>query len=461
MKILTREERRRIAFRKKVLKTFLCSIICSVLVLCGYLYINKEDFGVEIPILTYHNVQLKSNNIYEVDEERFYQDMEYLKGKGYTPLLPSEFIDIIDGRKKMPLKPIIITFDDGYYGNYEYAYPIIKKSGMKATIGVISNNLYEEPNHQYLTHRLFDVYAPATQEEIQIAENTIKPTFMSWQQCMEMYESGVIAIESHTHNLHNPETGGSYVEGGVNGIKRLKGEEETDYYIRVKADLEKSVETIESKIGNDVKYFSYPYGVVDKYIFRILEELDIRMATTTINKIAQTEDDLFKLSRININMENSVAEVLSRKKATLSTGKIYVDSNANKVDTYNIEGTHYMKLRDFESILKDTNKEFAIEWNNETKQINLEPVINNGPLQGALDNSPKEEKTLDYRDENLENNLQLDSQVLKLSSKNKEYEIEVYSIDSGYYVRAIDLNIILELDMAISSNGDKVQIVTQ
>ena len=31
-------------------------------------------------------------------------------------------------------KPLIITFDDGYYSNYEYIYPILKKYNVKASM---------------------------------------------------------------------------------------------------------------------------------------------------------------------------------------------------------------------------------------------------------------------------------------------------------------------------------------
>lgn len=44
----------------------------------------------------------------------------------------------------MPEKPILIHFDDGYYSNYEYVYPILKKYNAKASIYVVTDKVWKE-----------------------------------------------------------------------------------------------------------------------------------------------------------------------------------------------------------------------------------------------------------------------------------------------------------------------------
>ena len=61
---------------------------------------------------------------------KFRSDLETVLAMGYTPVLPRE----LAAGDALPEKPILITFDDGYLSNYEYAWPILEKYGMVATI---------------------------------------------------------------------------------------------------------------------------------------------------------------------------------------------------------------------------------------------------------------------------------------------------------------------------------------
>ena len=80
--------------------------------------------------------------------------MEELKGLNYT----------------LPQNSILITFDDGYKNNYTLAFPILKKYNMKATIFL--NTKFIEKDETYL----------------------------NWDEIREMYESGLIDFQLHTHS---------------------------------------------------------------------------------------------------------------------------------------------------------------------------------------------------------------------------------------------------------------------
>lgn len=91
-----------------------------------------------IPVLMYHCIDkdVWGTPSMFVAPSEFQKQMAYLKNNGYTTITFRDLEHI----NQIP-KPIIITFDDGYKDNYTYAYPILKKYNMKATIFIIVNSL--------------------------------------------------------------------------------------------------------------------------------------------------------------------------------------------------------------------------------------------------------------------------------------------------------------------------------
>ena len=81
-----------------------------------------------IPILLYHRVLPEfphgSARTGNVQPEEFDVQMGYLARKGYSALSVSELKEISTGKKTMPGRPVLITFDDGYADNYFVAFPI-------------------------------------------------------------------------------------------------------------------------------------------------------------------------------------------------------------------------------------------------------------------------------------------------------------------------------------------------
>lgn len=85
----------------------------------------------------YHGLTTKASQVndYFIPAETFEDDAAWLKEHGYTAVTMQDLIDFVydkTGKESLPEKPVVITFDDGYYNNHKYATPVLKKYGMKA-----------------------------------------------------------------------------------------------------------------------------------------------------------------------------------------------------------------------------------------------------------------------------------------------------------------------------------------
>ena len=94
---------------------------------------NNERQDVKIPVLLYHNFvntvpdNDPDNFNYINTPQSFEENIKVLIENGYTIISMQELNDAYNLKTELPSKPILITFDDGYYSNYEYIYPILKQ----------------------------------------------------------------------------------------------------------------------------------------------------------------------------------------------------------------------------------------------------------------------------------------------------------------------------------------------
>lgn len=229
-------------------------IITALLLLAALLHQRGR-----VTILMYHHFVTDGGetNSLTVTEGKFRRDMEYLRAQGYETLLPDELSAILSGRQPCPEKAVVISFDDGYHSNYQYAYPILQETGCRAVIALNTAYILDSPQ-----------------------ENAF---MLSWAEVREMAASGYAAFGSHTDNLHNPDTGGDLRTGrnAANGVERLPAETPGEYHKRVGSDLARSCAVIEAHTGVPVQWFAYPYGAGDRWCERELDELDIPISVLT------------------------------------------------------------------------------------------------------------------------------------------------------------------------------------
>ena len=106
----------------------------------------------DIPVLMYHNVLPPSPDlsVWQVSSDEFAWQMDQLAEAGYQTVLPDDIARAARGRGSLPKKPVVITFDDGYYGVARNAEPILARHGFKAicyaVVGLLGGTGGERPS---------------------------------------------------------------------------------------------------------------------------------------------------------------------------------------------------------------------------------------------------------------------------------------------------------------------------
>ena len=92
------------------------------------------------PILLYHRIDTpKVKDPYFITPEDFRDQMQALKDWGYTTISATQLVQAINFGARLPVRPIVITFDDGDETVYTRAFPIMREFGFTGVNYIIVN----------------------------------------------------------------------------------------------------------------------------------------------------------------------------------------------------------------------------------------------------------------------------------------------------------------------------------
>lgn len=259
---------------------FITAGVVAVGVVRGAGDMPKED-GVQVPIVMYHIIlkDKAKTGKYTVTPAELESDLKYLKENGYTTIVMQDLVDYVETGSPLPKKPIILTFDDGYYNNYYYAYPLMQQYDMKMVLSIVGSYV-----------------------DLATEENTNNPnySYVTWDQVREMHESGYVEIQNHSYDMHelSPRRGCSI----------MSGETEQVYHERLAEDLRKLQDRISDQVdGYRPVCFTYPFGIVSRESQQVVEQLGFTASlscTEGMNYIDRDAGDGLYLLKRNLRPGN-------------------------------------------------------------------------------------------------------------------------------------------------------------
>lgn len=213
-------------------------------------------------VLMYHAI---GHSRFAVHPKDFEAQMVYLNANARIVSLDA----IVSGEYRQEPGPLTcaITFDDGYAGVYEYAYPILRRHNFASVL--------------YITTTAID------QASDNIAGNI--PGFfpgesiLNWSQVREMSENGV-TIGSHLcHHLD----------------MRTVSEDQT------LEELSRSKSIISQKLSTYCNHFAYPSGWFKPNTIDSVKKSGYRSAVTVRYSTVPRNVDCFRIPRMGVGPENS------------------------------------------------------------------------------------------------------------------------------------------------------------
>ncbi|MDQ6749718.1 MAG: polysaccharide deacetylase family protein [Actinomycetota bacterium] len=212
-----------------------------------------------VPILMYHVIGTPRPDTplpeLWVTPRDFRGHVRALAGRGYHAVTLQQVWDAWHRGGRLPSKPVVFSFDDGYTGQYTQALPALRAAGWTGVLNLKLGNLR-------------DLHAERVKAMIAAG----------WE------------IDSHT--INHPDL----TSVGAGGLR---------------VELEQSRARLRREFGVPANFFCYPAGEYDATVVAAVKRAGYLAATTTDSGFARTRDT-YVLGRVRVNGSDSPSDLVKK-----------------------------------------------------------------------------------------------------------------------------------------------------
>lgn len=188
-----------------------------------------------VPVMMYHDILPQKEVFFDVTPEEFEGHLQLIQKNGLTPVSMDQLITHLRTGIPLPEKPILLSFDDGYGGHYEFVYPLLKKYGYPAVFSIYTANMGQDTGRSHVT----------------------------WEQLRQMAADPLVTIAAHSVT-HPPD------------LTKLPDDQ-------LKIEVLQSKQLLEAELGIEIRYFTYPEGKYDQRVAKSVQAAGYLAALTMSN----------------------------------------------------------------------------------------------------------------------------------------------------------------------------------
>jgi peptidoglycan/xylan/chitin deacetylase (PgdA/CDA1 family) len=214
-----------------------------------------------VPVLMYHEIAdaTATPSRLAVSPEDFAEQLGYLREAGYTSVTAGALAAVLAGEGKLPAKPVVLTFDDGYGDFYDNALPLLKQHGFNSTLFMTTG------------------WAGLSDD---------RKRMLNWTELAEVAEAG---IEVGGHTVQHPQ------------LDQLTPQQ-------LHEELYASKALIEDKLSLPVPGLAYPFGYSNARVRQVASEAGYAYAYSVNNFLTRTADDKFALPRLTAQRSTTLEQ---------------------------------------------------------------------------------------------------------------------------------------------------------
>ena len=216
--------------------------------------------GTVLPILIYHSIRpyapqdSRGARRWIATPQTLQSELSWLRDNGYTSVTFEALRQNIEQGTPLPPRPVIISFDDDWQSQFDYALPLLHEYGFTAT---------------------FFVWVRAVG----------RAHHMTWDEIRALDAEGMeIGCHTMTHLI----------------LPRLKNDQQLTHEIVAARDL------IVAHVGHPVTTLAYPFGQYDERVVQAARDAGFTTARSTWPGVYHTRDGLLSLTGL-IRTDSAVA----------------------------------------------------------------------------------------------------------------------------------------------------------
>ena len=222
---------------------------------------GAPEHSVTVPVLTYHRVHtLPAVGQLDliVDPATFDGELSALQSGGYHTITQAQLFDALYKGQALPLKPVIISVDDGYVDDVRTILPDLLAHHMVATFFVITGR-------------------------------TSEPGFLNDEQIRELDRAGMDVGDHTAHHVDLTQITAAQLQSETAGSRQA----------------------LQVILGHPVYFFAYPFGAQNATVVQAVKDAGFALAYTTAGGTTESSAAPLTMPRIHVGRDETPSGLVS------------------------------------------------------------------------------------------------------------------------------------------------------